>query len=178
MTLNMEREDGLRYPARAIVDTNVILNVALGKMDNLPATCLDRSKQLLDDAISGQFELLLPSIALIELSSDHIIHADGNPTKRQYKEMKHKVMQWCEDSTLDFADLTLPAAEWYHDNTSIQCIRPIDSAILATAKYANATVVYSWDDKFIEFVKKANATASIGISVRHPPECPITLFDE
>lgn len=178
MTANVAKDSDSLYPKRAVVDTNVILNVALGEMDNLPAENLERSKGLLDDGIRGNLQLFLPSICLIELSSDHLIHCLGNPKGKDFRKMKSKVIEWCEDSTLPFADLTLPAAQWYHEKPRVQCIRPMDAAILATAKYCNSSVVYTWDKPFIKYAGKANETEPLGITVSEPPERPLVLLED
>lgn len=175
MPIDMDKENGLVYPKRAVVDTNVILNIAIGEKDNLPEDCLERSKKLIDDAIAGKFELMLPSICLIELSSDHLIRAQGNPIPQDFKKMKRQVVEWCDNSDLPFVDLTMGAALWYHDTPSIQCVRPMDAAILAAARFANATTVYTWDDKFIKFVEQANAVETLGVTAENPPKRPITL---
>lgn len=64
------------YPHRAVVDTCVIVNVALGKKDNLPPEYLARSRKLLDDAIvQKRLELFIPTMTLIELASEHEINS-------------------------------------------------------------------------------------------------------
>lgn len=49
-----ESESSRRYPERAVVDTNVIVNVALGKDDTTDPSFLPRSERLLNDGIAGE----------------------------------------------------------------------------------------------------------------------------
>jgi predicted nucleic acid-binding protein len=176
MKVDMDKDNGLNYPKRAVVDTNVILNVALGSLDNLPPENLKRSKKLLDDALGGKLELLLPTISLIELSSDHLLRSEEkNPSNSMFKRMKKKVMQWCEDSELPFAELPLGAAEWFNETESAQCIFPLDASIVASAIFSHSSVVYTWDDRLIHLVERANRQSPIGITAMNPPVRPLTL---
>ena len=54
-----ESESSRRYPERAVVDTNVIVNVALGKDDTTDPSFLPRSERLLNDGIAGELESVL-----------------------------------------------------------------------------------------------------------------------
>lgn len=49
----------------------------------------------------------------------------------------------------------------------------VSAAVLASAKFAGASVVYSWDARFAEAVEKANSIAPLGITVEEPPELPV-----
>lgn len=175
MTLALDKDKGLRYPDRAVVDTNVILNIALGSSDNLPPSCLQRSKGLVDDALSGKLMLILPAISLIELSSDHLLRSGLNIPKNEFHRRKRKVMEWCENADLPFADLTMNAAQWYNRTPSVQAIRALDAAILATAKFSRSSTIYTWDDRFIEYIDRAKTQDSIGVTASNPLERPIPL---
>ena len=50
---------------------------------------------------------------------------------------------------------------------------PADAAVLASARFAGASVVYSWDAKFAEQVADANRIDLLGITVEEPPELPV-----
>lgn len=174
MTVDMDTVNGLQYPARALVDTCVLLNIALGQYDS-GVERLPRSKALIDDAIAGKLELLLPAISLIELSTDHILRAGRNVSKSEFVKMKRLVMDWCMNCGLPIAELTKGAAEWFNENTCVQSIRTADACILSTAHYVGATVVYTWDKEFLKKVNIANASNNTGIKAMEPPLRPITL---
>lgn len=55
-----ESESSRRYPERAVVDTNVIVNVALGKDDTTDPSFLPRSERLLNDGIAGSWNCCCP----------------------------------------------------------------------------------------------------------------------
>lgn len=87
----------------------------------------------------------------------------------------HKsLVQWCKDSELTTIDLTEDAADWILDHPALQeHVRPADAAVLASARFAGASVVYSWDAKFAEQVADANRIDLLGITVEEPPELPV-----
>lgn len=161
------------YPKRAVVDTNVIVNVALGVADTTDPSYLPRSKRLLNDGIAGKLELLLPSMVMIELSSNFIVRS-GRAGQSRSEERRHKrqLLQWCRDSDLFMVDLTADAAGWFSETPAVQDLRPGDAAILASAHYAHATHVYTWDDKFIATVRKARESGQTDIVACNPPELP------
>lgn len=107
-------ESSQHYPKRAVVDTNVIVNVALGAEDTTDPVYLPRSKRLLNDGIAGELELLLPSMVMIELSCNHIVRS-GKSGQSQSQERRHKKMllEWCRNSNLTMVDLTADAAGWF-----------------------------------------------------------------
>lgn len=171
MTIDMDEQNGLHYPNRAVVDTCVLLNIALGDCDNQPDGRLSRSNGLINDALAGKLELLLPSTVLIELSTDHVLRSGTNPREHEFRMKKHRVMEWCRNSELEMVDLTSKAAEWYNENSCVQDIRFGDAAILCSAKYCDAQVIYTWDVDFMRRVNQAN----VGVTAKEPPQRPITL---
>jgi predicted nucleic acid-binding protein len=172
-------DDQNHYPARAVVDTCVILNVALGDHDNLSPEKLERSKKLLNDAIAGKLRLFLPSICLIELSSWNIITSgQKTPDMQENRLKKRRINQWCADSEFVMADLTADGALWYSESPELQNIKAGDSSVLATAKFAHATTIYTWDDKLINAVRRANGINDSGITAVNPPELPLALLSE
>ncbi len=180
----MTGQDQIAYPRRAVVDTCVILNVALGEKDSLPSECLPRSKRLLADAIEQkELELFIPTMALIELISDHAINTQSGLTRSESRRAKRMLLDWCEQCGLPAVDLTAEAVEWFRQTSALQKLRPGDAAVLASAKYVNAEIVYTWDKRFIKVVEKANADIPLGITACPPPEIPkimreMTLFDD
>lgn len=180
----MTGQDQIAYPRRAVVDTCVILNVALGEKDSLPSECLPRSKRLLADAIERkELELFIPTMALIELISDHAVNTQNCLTRSESRRAKHMLLNWYGQCGLPAVDLTVDAVEWFRHTPAVQKLRPGDAAVLASAKYVNAEIVYTWDKKFIEAVEKANADVPLGIIACPPPEIPeiiheMTLFDD
>ncbi|MCT6901052.1 MAG: hypothetical protein M3Z40_08390, partial [Bifidobacterium sp.] len=106
MMVDMDEENGLHYPSRAVVDTCVLLNIALGSHDNGGPERLSRSEGLIDDAIGGKLELSMPSLALVELSTDHILRAGKNVPPKQFREEKKLAMDWCMNCSLPMAELT------------------------------------------------------------------------
>ncbi|MCO6558536.1 MAG: PIN domain-containing protein [Bifidobacterium sp.] len=175
MTADTDGENGPRYPERAVVDTCVLLDIALGATDGQANERLPRSNGLVDDALAGKLELLLPAPALIELSTDHVLRAGINPVEREFRRKKQLVMQWCKNSELMMVDLTGKAAEWFNENRCVQNIRPGDAAILSAAKYCHADAIYTWDTEFMRKVNAANDSGGIGIVALEPPERPIVL---
>ncbi|KAB7790343.1 type II toxin-antitoxin system VapC family toxin [Bifidobacterium leontopitheci] len=161
------------YPKRAVVDTNVIVNVALGPEDTTDPSYLLRSKRLLNDGIAGKLELLLPSIVMIELSSNLIVRS-GKSGQSRSQEHRHKkqLLAWCRDSELLMVDLTADAASWFSETPALQDLRPGDAAVLASAKYAHASHVYTWDKGLINTVRKAREQGQTDIIACNPPELP------
>lgn len=161
---------------RAVVDTNVIMNVALGKEDTAPADYLPRSKDLLDRAAAQDVELLLPSIVIFELSCDVILRG-GKPNMDPtvFRRQKQALLAWCADSKLTTIDVTGDAANWYVRHEGLQGLRLGDAAILASAWYAQADHLYTWDKGLI---KIANQNSDIlGFTVEEPPQLPsVPLF--
>lgn len=161
---------------RAVVDTNVIMNVALGKEDTAPADYLPRSKDLLDRAEAEDVDLLLPSIVIFELSCDVILRG-GKPNMDPavFRGQKNKLLDWCANSRLTTIDVTGDAADWYVRHEGLQGLRLGDAAILASAWYAQADHVYTWDKGLI---KIANQNSDIlGFTVEEPPQLPsVPLF--
>lgn len=161
------------YPHRAVVDTCVIVNVALGKKDNLPPEYLARSRKLLDDAIvQKRLELFIPTMTLIELASEHEINSRQGVSGADMRRCKKLLLDWCERCDLPAVDLTVEAVEWFRQTPEIRRLRPGDAAVLASAKYAGAEVVYTWDTGFIKAVEDANVGDSLGINVCKPPVIP------
>ena len=160
---------------RAVVDTNVIMNVALGKEDTAPADHLPRSKDLLDRA-AEDVDLLLPSIVIFELSCDVILRG-GKPNMGPavFRGQKNELLDWCANSKLTTIDVTGDAADWYVRHEGLQGLRLGDAAILASAWYAQADHVYTWDKGLI---KIANQNSDIlGFTVEEPPQLPsVPLF--
>lgn len=68
-------------------------NIVLGNSDNHPADRLPRSNGLINYALAGRLELLLPSIVLIELSTDHVLRSGTNPREHEFRMKKHRVME-------------------------------------------------------------------------------------
>lgn len=162
-----------RYPKRAVVDTNVIVNVALGSEDSTDSSYLPRSMRLLNDGIAGELELLLPSMVMIELSSDFIVRSGKvGQTRNQERRHKHMLLDWCRNSELMMVDLTADAAAWFCDTPAVQGLRPGDAAVLASAQYAHASHIYTWDNKFITLVAKAREEGALNIIACNPPELP------
>ncbi|MCI1714153.1 type II toxin-antitoxin system VapC family toxin [Bifidobacterium tibiigranuli] len=168
-------ESSQHYPKRAVVDTNVIVNVALGAEDTTDPVYLPRSKRLLNDGIAGELELLLPSMVMIELSCNHIVRS-GKSGQSQSQERRHKKMllEWCRNSNLTMVDLTADAAGWFSETIAVQNLRPGDAAVLASAKYAHATHVYTWDKGFIDTVEHTRGQGHTDIVACNPPELPPT----
>ena len=159
-----------QYPRRAIVDTCVMLNVALGEHDKLPKECLERSRRLLEDAALGKLQLLVPTMSLFELCSDHELNSNSNGVKAsRIRYLKRTILEWTNQCGLPTVDVTVEAAEWFKDNEAIHRLRPADAAILSCAYFANAQAVYTWDKKFIQVVNEANAKQDLGITVCEPP---------
>ena len=93
-----ESESSRRYPERAVVDTNVIVNVALGKDDTTDPSFLPRSERLLNDGIAGELELLLPSMVMIELSCNFVIRSgQSGQTRSRARDHKQRLIKWCYD---------------------------------------------------------------------------------
>ena len=176
MTDSLDEQNGPRYPTRAVVDTCVLLNIALGKNDNGDPDWLSRSEQLIDDAINGKLILFMPSVALVELSTDHILRAGNTIDKNDFRKMKNLAMKWCMNCSLPIADLTRGAAQWFNKTYCVQNIRTADACILATAHYAKAKIIYTWDDEFRKKVNYANNEENIGITAEKPPELVHHLF--
>lgn len=85
-----------------------------------------------------------------------------------------RIVQWCKDAEFAMIDLTEDAVDWILDHPELrEDLRPADAAILASARFAEASVVYSWDAKFAKIVEKANRIAPLGITVEEPPELPV-----
>ena len=177
MTASLDEENGPRYPTRAVVDTCVLLNIALGKNDNGKPEWLPRSEKLIDDAIGGRLKLFMPSVTLVELSTDHILRAGNKIGSKDFRTMKRLAMKWCMSCSLPIAELTSGAAQWFNKTYCVQNIRAADACILATAHYANAQVVYTWDDDFRKKVNAANSRENIGITAEEPPELVHHLDD-
>ena len=97
-----ESESSRRYPERAVVDTNVIVNVALGKDDTTDPSFLTRSERLLNDGIAGELELLLPSMVMIELSCNFVIRSgQSGQTRSRARDHKQRLIKWCYDCRSD-----------------------------------------------------------------------------
>lgn len=170
-----ESESSRRYPERAVVDTNVIVNVALGKDDTTDPSFLPRSERLLNDGIAGELELLLPSMVMIELSCNFVIRSgQSGQTRSRARDHKQRLIKWCYDCELPMVDLTADAAGWFSETPAVQNLRPGDAAILASARYAHATHVYTWDDKFIRTVQQAREQGQTDIIACNPPMLPPT----
>lgn len=177
MTVDMDEENGLHYPSRAVVDTCVLLNIALGSHDSGGPKRLSRSEGLIDDAIGGKLELLMPSLVLVELSTDHILRAGKSVPLKQFREEKKLAMDWCMNCSLPMAELTKGAAEWFNETSCVQGIRTADACVLATAWYADASVIYTWDEDFRKKVNAADESDGIGIVAEEPPERVPHLFE-
>lgn len=173
-------EEQTGYPCRAVVDTCVIINAALGEKDNQPPEHLPRSQKLLDDAIYGhKLKLFIPTMTLMELVSGHEINTWRGVPGNKLRRYKKLLLDWCEHCSLPAVDLTLEAVEWFRQTPAVHELRPGDAAVLASAKFAGAEVVYTWDDKFIKTVVDANKKEPLGITVCEPPkiDSPLdTLF--
>ena len=161
---------------RAVVDTNVIMNVALGEKDTAPADHLPRSKDLLDRAAAEDVDLLLPSIVIFELSCN-VILLGGKPNMKpsDFRRQKQALLAWCAKSKLTTIDVTGDAANWYVRHEGLQGLRLGDASILASAWYAQADHLYTWDKGLI---KIANQNSDIlGFTVEEPPQLPsVPLF--
>lgn len=174
----MTEHNQVSYPSRAVVDTCVIVNVALGEKDTLPPEYLSRSKKLLDDGMRGELKLLIPSMALIELCSEHEVSSNRSGVPREeMRRRKNLLLDWCERCDLPTVDLTVDAAEWFRHSSGVQKLRPGDAAILASAYYAHAEVVYTWDERFIKTVMAANKNTPLGVKACNPPSLPEPEFD-
>ena len=161
------------YPKRAVVDTNVIMNVALGAEDTTDPSYLPRSKRLLNDGIAGKLELLLPSMVMIELSSSFTVRSgQSGQSRSQERSRKKKLLDWCRDCELLMIDLTADAAGWFSETPALHDLRPGDAAIIASAQYARASHVYTWDSKLISTVCKAREQGQTDIIACNPPELP------
>lgn len=166
------------YPRRALVDASILLDVALGRAGAQAPARFQRSRKLLDDAIEGEFELLLPSSILLELTSqcDGVIGTRPRLNKREAARRK-RVVDWCRASGLSMVDLTADAALWFASDTPFQVLNPGEASVLASARYAHAEVVYTWDDSFIKAVDKADRQAPCGVRVCNPPLLPAVQED-
>ena len=158
------------YPRRAVVDTCVIINAAVGEKDNQPPEHLSRSKKLLDDALKHRLELFIPTMSLMELVSGHEVNTWQEVPGSKLRRCKNLLLDWCEHCSLPAVDLTLDAVEWFRQTPAVHGLRPGDAAVLASAKYVDAEVVYTWDTGFIKTVAKANTKEPLGITVCEPPE--------
>lgn len=167
-------EDGF-HPKRAAVDTCVIINAMLRDNDKGLPGAWERSVKLLDDGIGGKLELLLPSMVVVELATNHSMRSKRpgvDPTVMDG--VYARIVQWCKDAEFAMIDLTEDAVDWILDHPELrEDLRPADAAILASARFAEASVVYSWDAKFAKIVEKANRIAPLGITVEEPPELPV-----
>lgn len=174
MTKKETAKDGF-YPERAAVDTCVIINATLRDNDKLPKDAWKRSERLIDDGIGGRLELLLPAMVMMELATHHSVRSNRDGVKKEVMDECHeRLVQWCKESEITVVDLTEDAVDWILDHPGLQeHVRPADAAVLASARYAGASVVYSWDRKFAERVKEVNDVDPLGITVEEPPELPV-----
>lgn len=164
------------YPKRAAVDTCVIINAMLRDNDiKLPKDAWKRSQRLIDDGIGGKLELMLPVMVMMELATNHNLRSNRDGVKKAVIDECHEhLVQWCKDAEFTAIELTEDAVDWILDHPVLQeHVRPADAAVLASAKFAGASVVYSWDARFAEAVEKANSIAPLGITVEEPPELPV-----
>lgn len=139
--------DSTEYPAKAVIDTCVLINLILGERDSINQSIpdrLQRSRKLVDDGLSEKLRLFLPSMALVELSTEHTLRSGRQhvPEKAMQK-MHGDICRWWTGSNLPTIDLAGDAAQWVHDKPSLHKLRPGDAAILASAYYVGAPVVYS-----------------------------------
>lgn len=168
-------EDGF-YPKRAAVDTCVIINATLRDNDiKLPKDAWKRSQRLIDDGIGGKLELMLPVMVMMELATNHSVRSNRDGVQKAVIDECHeRLVQWCKDAEFTTIDLTEDAVDWILGHPALQDkVRPADAAILVSARFAGASVVYSWDAKFAEQVADANRIDPLGITVEEPPELPV-----
>ncbi len=179
MTKKETTKDGF-YPERAVLDTCVIINAMLRDNDKGLPDAWKRSAKLIDDGIGGKLELLLPSMVMVELATNHSMRSNRDGVKKSVIDECHeRLVQWCKDSELTTIDLTDDAADWILDHPVLQeRIRPADAAVLASARFAGASVVYSWDRQFAVYVAEANDTDPLGITVEEPPRLQVPAGDE
>ena len=112
-------------------------------------------------------------MVLIELSSNSIVRSGkSGQTRSQEHRSKSRLLAWCHDCELPMVDLTADAAGWFSETSALQDLRAGDAAVLASAWYAHASHIYTWDRKFIVVVEEAREQGHIDIIACNPPALP------
>lgn len=57
----------------------------------------------------------------------------------------------------------------FKKSPSVQHLRAGDAAVLASAEYANADVIYTWDRKFMDAVNSVYARGLLSVRAEEPP---------
>ncbi len=129
------------------IDTGIVLSIFFD--EKVDARSL-RAQRLLDGN-RGEYELVLPAYAMVEIFAHKDVRLPGKPAghRELAKERIDEAARLLNECRFESADLTMRAAAIARE-LIVDCnVRAGDAAIVASAVAAGAERLYSWDERLI-----------------------------
>lgn len=150
-----------RTEPRRAIDTCVLLNVMTdGGEDD--ATWLPRSKQVLENAINGEYKLTLSAYVIPELAGNGRIRGAQLPAIVR-KQRVARTRDWITNAGFLIVEIDGRIASQAADLAITRQLRGGDAVILASALRAKVDVLYTWDSDLLKL------NGEFGLEISEPP---------
>ncbi|WP_308292027.1 type II toxin-antitoxin system VapC family toxin [Paenarthrobacter sp. A20] len=137
-----------RTEPRRAIDTCVLINVMTGGANDDPSW-LPRSKQVLQSAVQGKYQLTLSAFVIPELAGNGRIRGDQLPRDVRHERVT-RARDWINNAGFILVELDGHIANQAADLAITNQLKGGDAVILASAIRAKVDVLYTWDSDLLK----------------------------